>query len=174
MFSSILWVSKKSIIRSVVLVIFVLIGSVSAFAQQDSTVEWKTTLQDLEHRLAGLSGGNASGIEDWRTDAEELRASLASFAAVHPEMQIETPESLPEKPTVEALKQQLDKLTTAVDQVIKQSPGSPFHLGTVNVVVSAPTCDAVTGVGQHRPYANRPARFPQYCQGIRLPSWRGD
>ena len=128
----------NNIFRNVVIVFFVLLGSVSAFAQQDSTVEWKASLQDLEHRLAGLSGGNAAVMEAWRADAEELRASLASFAAIHPEMQIETPEALAEKSTADALKLQLEKLTTAVDQVIKQSPGSPFHLGSVTVIVSAP------------------------------------
>jgi hypothetical protein len=120
-----------------VLVVFVLIAPVSTFAQQDSTVEWKLSLQDLERRLAGVSNENAADVEAWRVDAEDLRASLASFAAAHADMRIEVPESLPENSTTEAFKDQLDRLTTAVDLVIKQSPGSPFHLGTVNVVVSA-------------------------------------
>jgi iron complex outermembrane recepter protein len=130
-------VSIHGIVRNVVLVLFVLVGPVGVSAQQDSTVEWKLSLQDLGHRLADLSSENTGGVEVWRADAEDLRSSLVSFAASHPEMQIEVPESLSEKPPVEALKQQLDKLTTAVDQIIRQSPGSPFHLGTVNVVVSA-------------------------------------
>jgi outer membrane receptor protein involved in Fe transport len=120
-----------------VLVVFVLIAPVSAFAQQESTVEWKLSLQDLERRLAGVSNENAADVEAWRADAEDLRAPLATFATAHPDMRIEVPESLPENSTTEAFKDQLDRLTTAVDQIIKQSPGSPFHLGTVNVVVSA-------------------------------------
>ena len=63
--------------------------------------------------------------------------SLTTFASAHPEMQVEIPESLPERPPVATLKPQLEKLSAAVDQVIKQSPASPFHLGTVNVVVTA-------------------------------------
>jgi hypothetical protein len=51
-------------------------------------------------------------------------------------MEITVPEGLSEKAGAEALARQLDGLTSAVDQIIKQSPGSPFHLGTVNVVVS--------------------------------------
>jgi len=128
----------KRMACSVVLVVFALLSSVNTFAQQDSTVEWKLSLQDLEHRLASLSAGNTAGIEMWRADAENLRTDLASFAATHSDIQIDVPDALPGIPVVEALKPQLDRLTAAVDQVIKQSPGSPFHLGSVNVVVSAP------------------------------------
>ncbi len=126
------------IVRNVMLAVLVLIGAVSVSAQQDSTAEWKLSLQDLEHRLPGLSGENTPMVETWRADAEILRVSIISFAAVHSEIRVDIPESLPERSSVEARQQQLEKLTTAVDQIIKQSPGSPFHLGTVIVVVSAP------------------------------------
>ena len=128
---------SKRIMRYTVLVVLVFTTAVGARGQQDSTVEWKLLLQDLEHRLADLPAENSSALDSWRADANDLRASLVNFAAVHPEIQIDIPESLPERAPVEALKKQLDMLATAVDQVIKQSPGSPFHLGTVNVVVSA-------------------------------------
>jgi outer membrane receptor protein involved in Fe transport len=131
--------SMNRIVRNVVLAVLVLIGAVSVSAQQDSTAEWKLSLQDLDHRLPSLSDENSPSVEAWRADAEELRASLVSFAAAHQGMQVDIPESLPNRPSADARKQQLDKLTTAVDQIIKQSPGSSFHLGTVNVVVSAPS-----------------------------------
>jgi hypothetical protein len=105
--------------------------------QQDSTVEWKLTLQDLGQRLIGISKENSLGVESWRNDAERLRGAIASFASEHPEMQIGVPDRLSEKPAEEDMAQQLNKLTAAVDQVIKLNPGSPFHLGTETVVVSA-------------------------------------
>lgn len=105
--------------------------------QQDSTVEWKLTLQDLGQRLIGLSKENPAGIESWRNDAEGLRGALASFASEHPEMQITVPDRLLEKLDPEDMAQQLNKLKAAVDQVIKLNPGSPFHLGTETVLVSA-------------------------------------
>jgi iron complex outermembrane receptor protein len=126
------------VFRILFLIAMMMVSAISVFAQQDSTVEWKASLQDLEHRLPANSGGSSSAVEAWRANAEELRSSLAAFAAVHPEMQIEVPEPLAENAAVDALKQQLEKLTAAVDQVIKQSPGSPFHLGSVTVIVSAP------------------------------------
>jgi len=125
--------------RNTVLFLSVLIAPFSALAQQDSTVEWKTSLQNLEHRLAGLSNENAAAVQDWRAEAEDLRASLASFAISHPAIALDVPKPLPENPSVEILKQQFDKLTPCVDQVIKESPGSPFHLGTQTVVVEAQT-----------------------------------
>ena len=127
----------NGIVRNILFFVLVLIVPSYVFAQQDSTVEWKLSLQNLGHRLASLSAGDASGMAAWRADAEELRSSLNSFAESHTEMQIEIPESLPEKPAIEELQPQLSKLTAAVDQVIQQSPGSPFHLGTVSVTVSA-------------------------------------
>src|SRR5580692_9861213 len=106
------------IVRSVMPLVLALLVPISVFAQQDSTVEWKLSLQDLEHRLPDVSGKNASGVDGWRADAEQLRSSLVEFAAAHPDMHIDTPAQLPEKPSVDALKPQLDGLTTAVDQVI--------------------------------------------------------
>jgi len=53
----------------------VLTTAVGAWAQQDSTVEWKLSLQDLEHRLADLSAENTSAIEAWRADANDLPGS---------------------------------------------------------------------------------------------------
>src|SRR5215471_1501040 len=112
-------------------IVLFLAGSMNTFAgQQDSTVEWKLTLQDLGQRLTGISKENSSGVESWRNDAEGLRGALASFASEHPEMQIAVPDRLSEKPVEEDMAQQLNKLTAAVDQVIKLNPGSPFHLGT--------------------------------------------
>src|SRR5215467_1559979 len=105
--------------------------------QQDSTVEWKLTLQDLAHRLTGLSGENEAALEAWQVDAEGLRAALSSFVAEHPGMEIAVPSPLPEKPGMQELTNQLNLLTAAVDEVIKANPGSPFHLGTEIVVVSA-------------------------------------
>ena len=87
------------IIRHIVIVAFVLTGAVRLFAEQDSTVQWKLSVQDLDRRLAALSPDNVSDIQAWRTDAEDLRTSLASFAAAYPEMQIEIPEPLPEHPS---------------------------------------------------------------------------
>jgi iron complex outermembrane receptor protein len=123
-------------IRKSVLVLSLLLPA-TAFAQQDSTVEWRLSLQDLARRLAGVSNGDAA--EAWRADAEALRSSLAFFAAGHADIRIAVPDPLPEKPSVDAFQPQLDKLTAAVDEVIRQSPTSPFHLGSVAVTVSAPS-----------------------------------
>jgi iron complex outermembrane recepter protein len=120
------------------LFIFVVFASAAVHAQQeDSTVEWKLILKDLDRQLNAISPGDARAIAAWRSDAESLRGSLASFAETHPEIQFDVPEALPESPSRDQLNEQLKKLTTAVDDVIRQSPGSPFHLGTQSVVVSA-------------------------------------
>src|SRR5215472_9099464 len=107
--------TPRAIIFSSIASIFLLIaGSVNMFArQQDSTVEWKLTLQDLGQRLVGISKENPAGIESWRNDAEGLRASIASFASEHPEMQIAVPDRLPENPSGEDIADQLKKLTAA-------------------------------------------------------------
>jgi iron complex outermembrane receptor protein len=97
------------------------------------TAEWKETVIDLERRLS-TSDNNA---ELWQQDAEELRSSLAAFAASHQEMSLSIPDPLPEKAPVEALRQELDELKSVVDDVIRQTPGSPFNLGRVEVTVSA-------------------------------------
>jgi hypothetical protein len=129
---------RRYLVFLIASVVLLLIVSVNMFGlQSDSTVEWKLTLQDLEHRLVGLSKENPAGIEAWRTDADALRNAIASFASEHPETEIAPPDRLPEKPGVEELAQQLNKLTDSVNQVIKQNPGSPFHLGTATVVVAA-------------------------------------
>jgi hypothetical protein len=123
---------------SIASIVLFLAGSANMFArQQDSTVEWKLTLQDLGQRLTSISKENSAGVESWRYDAEGLRGALASYASEHPEMQVAVPDRLSEKPAEEDMAQQLNKLTAAVDQVIKLNPGSPFHLGTETVVVSA-------------------------------------
>src|SRR5215475_13229117 len=119
-----------------------LAGSANMFArQQDSTVEWKLTLQDLGQRLTGISKENSAGVESWRNDAEGLRGALASFASEHPEMQIAVPDRLSEKPVEEDMARQLNELTAAVDQVIKLNPGSPFNLGTETLVLTAYVSD---------------------------------
>ena len=128
----------KRLVHGLTFVALLLVCAAGLFAQQDSTVDWKLTLQDLERRLPMLSSDNGRGVELWRADAEELRAGLAAFASAHPEMQIQVPEPLAERPSMDQLKPQLDRLTAAVDRVIAETPGSPFHLGNVNVVVSAP------------------------------------
>ena len=106
-------------------------------AQQDTTVEWKSSLTDLEQRLAGLPPEGGPAAESWRDDAEALRISIATFAASHPEMRLDPPRPLAEGSPREAFTQQLDQLTAVVDEAIKQTPGSPFNLGRVEVTVSA-------------------------------------
>jgi iron complex outermembrane recepter protein len=128
--------------RTAALILLTLVLPLSAFAQQDSTVEWRVTLQELETRLADLSAGSTSAIQAWRTEAEDLRSALAVYSARHQEMQISIPDALPAAPGIDALRAQLDKLNAAVDEVIRQSPTSPFHLGesvSVTVAVSTPT-----------------------------------
>ena len=130
------------ILRTAAIILLTLVVPLSAFAQQDSTVEWRVTIQNLVGRLADLRADNAEGIRAWRTEAENLRSALSIFAATHSDIQIAVPEALPAAPSIDALGPQLDKLNVAVDEVIRQSPTSPFHLGesvSVSVTVSTPT-----------------------------------
>ena len=118
----------------------VLAGVTALWAQQDSTVQWKTILQDLEQRLAGLpAGGEAVGA--WRADAEALRDSISSFADTSPGLKIQVPEPLPLSPGHQALRNQFDALNAAVNQVIQQTPGTPFNLGQVEVDVTSSIAD---------------------------------
>jgi hypothetical protein len=129
---------RRAAVRAISMLLFFLtVTSVMRAQQEDSTVEWKVTVKDLDQRLSSLSTGDAGAVASWRYDAEGLRTSLATFATAHPEVQFNVPDPLPENPSQTQMKEQLDKLSAAVDDVIQQSPGSPFHLGTENVVVSA-------------------------------------
>jgi hypothetical protein len=89
---------------------------------------------------------------EWRrrSDAEALRFSIASTLSSSANGQAEAPEALPAQPSHTQLEQQLNSLRAAVDQVIRQSPGSPFYLGTVQVTVSAtaPALSPVAGIDQ--------------------------
>ncbi|HLI84910.1 MAG TPA: TonB-dependent receptor [Bryobacteraceae bacterium] len=113
-----------------------LIFGAPAAAAQDMTIEWKASLTDLERRLPGLPAAGPA-VDAWRADAESLRSSLASAADSYPAPKIQLPEPLPPEPSHAQLQQQFAALSSAVDQAIRQSPGSPFHLGTVAVTVSA-------------------------------------
>jgi len=106
-------------------------------AQQDQTVQWKLSLQDLEQRLAGLPTDGSGVVADWLADAESLRSSLADFAASNPNMNIQVPAALPASPAPQALPQQLEQLNAAVSQVIQHTPGTAFNLGQVAVTVTA-------------------------------------
>ena len=114
----------------------VLIAIAAIGVGQDMTVEWKASLLDLERRLPGLPDQGA-GVDTWRADAEALRSSIASAVSAYPTTNIQLPESLPAQPSRAQLEQQLHALSTALDQAIRQNPGSPFNLGTVQVTVSA-------------------------------------
>jgi iron complex outermembrane receptor protein len=124
-------------LRVVMALLFLLQIEHSLKAQQDLTIEWKATLADLDRRLSVLPSEGGSEAESWRTDAEALRLSLVTFAAAHPEARIDLPKPLSEGSSRQALSQQLDALTAAVDEVIKRTPGSAFNLGRVEVTVSA-------------------------------------
>ena len=124
---------------AVIAALILLLGSSILHAQvvqQDSTVGWKISLGELKQRLIGLPAEGAP-VDAWRADAEDLRSSIVSFTDAHPEVQVQLPGPLPVHPAHEVLSQQLDALRAAVDQVIKQSPGTAFHLGVVVTVVVA-------------------------------------
>src|ERR1700682_6137739 len=121
--------------NSALALLFAATGMLSS--QQDMTAEWKAALNDLDRPIAGLTVTDGYAAEAWRADAETLLSSLVSFAASHSDIPLHLPEPLPEKPSVDALRQQLDRLKTAVDEVIRKTPGSPFNLGRVEVTVSA-------------------------------------
>ena len=106
------------------LIVCALIGVCAAWAQQDPTVEWKTALQDLEQRLAGLPDTGGPETAAWRSEAESLRASIAAFAANTPGLKAQIPEALPERPSHQDLTGQLEQLNAAVNQVVQQTPGT--------------------------------------------------
>ncbi len=112
-------------------VFLVLVACMLLPGQQDITAEWKLSLNDLERRLASDVG------ETWRADEEALRSSLAAFAAAHPEMNLRVPNPLAEQFTADSLRQQVSQLAAAVNEVVKNTPGSPFNLGRVEVDVTA-------------------------------------
>jgi iron complex outermembrane receptor protein len=124
----------KSFVRNLVLFC---VTSALAVAQQDLTIQWKTSLQDLEQRLSNVPADASPAAASWRADEEALRSSIASFAAANPDMKIPVPAPLSESSSHEALTHQLDELNAAVDQVVQQTPGTPFNLGQVEVTVTA-------------------------------------
>lgn len=124
-------------LRSIATLALLTIAGVCLPAQQDLTPQWKASLIDLQRRLAALAAGGASSVDRWRADAEELRSSLAASAAARPEIGLRLPEPLPERPSLELLRQRLEQLKAAVDEVIRRTPGTAFNLGRVEVTVSA-------------------------------------
>jgi len=124
--------------RVLVVLVLTLCGTV-LLAQQHSTVEWKIALNSLDTRLARLSAADSAAMEQWRADEEDLRGSIAAFCASHPEMHITLPDPLPANPSTQALGTQLQALKAVNDEVIRQSPGTPFNLGVITVDVSAET-----------------------------------
>jgi iron complex outermembrane receptor protein len=125
--------------KTLTLVVSLFLCALTVAAQQHSTVEWRITLTDLESRLARLPAGDSAALEQWRADAEALRGSIADFHGSHPEIRVTLPEPLPANPSTQALVTQLQALKAATDEVIRQSPGTPFNLGVVTVDVSAPS-----------------------------------
>lgn len=141
-------------------------------AQSDSTVEWKASLNALEQRLAHLAGSPDRAA--WRADAEALRSSLAAFAASHSAVALTIPEPLPADPPREALDSQLAALNRAVDEVIRQSPGTPFNLGVTTVTVSealapaSPVADSIDQAGIQAHDAVNVARALDYLPGVSI------
>ncbi len=126
----------KTIAGALVRVTSVMIAVAGIGFAQDMTVEWKATVSNLERRLPALPA-EGTAVDAWRSDAEALRSSIASAWGSYSAANVQLPDALPSQPPHARLQQQLNALSTAVDQVIRQSPGSPFNLGTVQVTVSA-------------------------------------
>jgi outer membrane receptor protein involved in Fe transport len=124
----------KSFVRKFIL--YSMAGAIALMAQQDLTVQWKASLQDLERRLANVPADGGLAVA-WTTDEEALRASLSSFSAANPDMKLQVPSALPDAPPHQAMTQQLTDLNTAVSHVIERTPGTPFNLGQVSVTVTA-------------------------------------
>ena|ERR1700676_312943 len=103
---------KSIISRSAIAMLFAAAGML--FAQQDITAEWKIALNDLERQISVLTTDESSAAAVTRDGAEALRASLISFSASHSEIPLHIPESLPERPSLDALRQQIDRLKVAV------------------------------------------------------------
>ena len=117
--------------------LFLLLIAGALFAQQDRTAEWKASAIDLERRMSTLTDATGASVEAWRADAEDLRASLVQFAESHSELSLHLPPALGERPSLDELRQQLNQLKAVVDEVIRNTPDSPFNLGRVEVTVSA-------------------------------------
>lgn len=134
------------------LIVCALLAGTAVLAQQDPTVEWKTTLTDLEHRLSALPAApNPEAAASWRQDEETLRASIATYASTNAALKIQVPAALAQSPSHDDMAQQLQQLNAAVTQVIQQTPGNPFNLGEVHVSVSANADEPVpvtTGIDQ--------------------------
>jgi len=129
--------------RTFTLVVSLLLCAFTVAAQQHSTVDWRIVLTDLESRLARLTGSDSAAIEQWRSDAEALRVSIADFQGSHTQIHVTLPEPLPANSSTPALATQFQALRTATDEVIRQSPGTPFNLGVVAIEVSAQTAAPV-------------------------------
>ena len=118
-------------------------------AQEDPTAEWRVLIHDLDRDLPQAE--SAARIAEWRSSAEALRSSLTAFAALHPTLRIDLPDPLPPMPSPDSMKAQLAVLTAAVDDVVRQSPGTAFNLGVTTVTVSAvlaPPPTVSDGLGQ--------------------------
>src|SRR6202049_3753756 len=140
-----------------------------------STMTWKESLADLERRLPGLPAEGGTAIDAWRSDAEALRSSIVSLAASNTGSQFHLPEPLPEHPSSQALAQQLNALKSAVDEIVKQSPDSPFNLGRVEVTVSAiaagpsPVADSIDQTEIRNLDLVNVAKALDYLPGVSIP-----
>src|SRR5580704_9365367 len=102
------------------IIVFCFAGAVSLMAQQDLTVQWKASLEDLEQRLAGLPADGGAAAAGWRADAEALRTSMSSFASSNTAIKLQVPDALPESANRQAMTQQLSQLNDAASEVIRR------------------------------------------------------
>ena len=164
----------REIGMGLVRVVVSLVATIAIALGQDMTVEWKASVSDLERRLPGLRAEGGAAVDAWRFDAEALRSSIASAASSYADGKVQLPEALPAQPSHTQLEQQLSALSAAVDQAIRQSPGSPFNLGTVQVTVSAtvptpsPVSDSIDQTGIRNLDLVNAAKALDYLPGVSI------
>ena len=154
--------------------LFSLLIAGALFAQQDRTVEWRASVIDLERRMSALAGATGASAEAWRADAEDLRASLVQFAESRSDLSLHLPPALGDQPSLDNFRQQLNQLKTAVDEVIPNTPDSPFNLGRVEVTVSAKITAPSPVAGDNRSVGHPEPRLDGRGEGVGLPPWRFD
>lgn len=116
-------------------VLLLVVSTAAVGGQENRWVVWITSLQSLETALSG--GGDADTLGMVRQRLHTLRAEIAASLSSDPDLGYD-PAPLPARfGSAEEAIEAVTALRTVVEEAARRRPDGPFHLGRVEVNVSA-------------------------------------
>lgn len=110
-------------------VLFFFFVSLALAQQGNSLIDWLTSLQAIEARLKGVDASNTQALNGAAGDVRALHREISSRVAMAA--------PLPDDAGREELLRYVQSLRKALEDAERAEPGSAFHLGRVEVNVTA-------------------------------------